>query len=181
MKHGFGAVVVSGMLCAVSGWAVAAGMQVSSTSFSENGEIPAQYAGDGNCGGKNVSPHVAWTNLPAGTKSVAVLIFDPDGALGLGVSHWVAYNIAAARGQLQQGEGQKDGAGVTVGKNVAGVAAYRGMCPPVGDLPHHYAMTVVATDMEPGALPPGLTREELLAALKGHALGGQSIVGRYAR
>jgi phosphatidylethanolamine-binding protein (PEBP) family uncharacterized protein len=55
------------------------------------------------------------------------------------------------------------------------------MCAPVGDVPHHYTMTVVATDLEPSALPPGLTRDELLAALKGHALEGQSIVGRYGR
>jgi Raf kinase inhibitor-like YbhB/YbcL family protein len=180
MKYMFRVMVMSGMLCA-SGWVAAAGMQVSSTSFSENGEIPAQFAGEGNCGGKGVSPQVAWTNLPSGTKSVAVLMFDPDGALGLGVSHWVAYNIAAERGQLKQGEGQKDGAGITVGKNVAGTPAYRGMCPPAGDLPHHYVTTVIASDLEPAALPPGLAREELLAALKGHALGGHSIVGRYAR
>ena len=53
------------------------------------------------------------------------------------------------------------------------------MCPPVGDVAHHYIMTVAATDLEPAALPPGLTRDALLAALKGHAFGGQSIVGRY--
>lgn len=169
-------------LCGMAGSVAAAGMQVTSSAFSENGQIPSMYAGDGECGGKNMSLPVAWSNLPTGTKSVAVLILDPDGAKGLGVSHWVAYNIAASRGQLKQGEGQSDGAGeVTVGKNVGGATAYRGMCPPVGDLPHHYAMTVIATDLEPSALPKGLSRDELLTALKGHALAGQSIVGRYAR
>jgi Raf kinase inhibitor-like YbhB/YbcL family protein len=157
-------------------------MKVSSSSFSENGVIPALHGGNtGDCGGKGVSPQISWANLPAGSKSVAVLAFDPDGAKGLGVSHWVAYNIAAERGKLKQGEGQTDGAGATVGKNVAGQTAYRGMCPPVGDAPHHYIFTVVATDLEPNALPPGLSREDLLAALKGHALGGQSTVGYYAR
>lgn len=157
-------------------------LKVASSSFSENGVIPALHGGNtGDCGGTGVSPQLSWANLPAGAKSVAVLAFDPDGAKGLGVSHWVAYNIAAGRGQLKQGEGQTDGAGATVGKNVAGQTAYRGMCPPVGDAPHHYIFTVVASDLEPNALPPGLSRDELLAALKGHALGGQSTVGYYAR
>ncbi len=65
--------------------------------------------------------------------------------------------------------------------SVAGVAAYRGMCPPVGDVPHHYVLTVIASDLAPGTLPAGLDRNALLAALKGHALGGQSVIGRYGR
>jgi Raf kinase inhibitor-like YbhB/YbcL family protein len=169
-------------LTASAGVVDAAGMRVTSSSFADGAAIPKLHGGDSDdCGGKGVSPQVSWSELPDGTKSVAVLIFDPDGASGLGVSHWVAYNIDAHRGQLKQGEGQRDGAGVTVGKNVAGATAYRGMCPPVGDTPHHYIMTVIASDLQPSALPPGLTRDALLAALKGHALGGMSIVGRYGR
>ncbi|HAT31115.1 MAG TPA: YbhB/YbcL family Raf kinase inhibitor-like protein [Janthinobacterium sp.] len=169
-------------LALVCGAAAAAPLTVSSTSFAENGPIAALQAGNtGNCGGKGISPQLAWANLPAGAKSVAILALDPDGAKGLGVSHWVAYNIDAGRGQLKQGEGTVDGGGVTVGKNVAGLSAYRGMCPPSGDAPHHYIFSVIASDLAPGALPPGLNREELLAALKGHALGGQSTLGTYAR
>lgn len=184
MNHAKGlmATVICAVLHVPAGFANAAGMQVSSTSFNDGGVIPKLHAGDtGDCGGKGVSPEVSWSNLPAGTKSVAVLMADPDGAKGLGVSHWVAYNIAANRGQLKQGEGQTDGAGATVGKSVAGATAYRGMCPPPGDVAHHYIITVIASDLEPSALAPGLTRDELLAALKAHALGGQSIVGRYGR
>ncbi|MDB6001722.1 MAG: YbhB/YbcL family Raf kinase inhibitor-like protein [Rhizobacter sp.] len=92
----------------------------------------------------------------------------------------MAYNIAAERGQLKPGEAQA-GADFTVGPNVSGAAAYRGMCPPVGDLTHHYTLTVVASDLSPGELPSGLARDALLAALKGHALGGQSVVGLYSR
>jgi phosphatidylethanolamine-binding protein (PEBP) family uncharacterized protein len=55
------------------------------------------------------------------------------------------------------------------------------MCPPVGDVPHHYVLTVIASDLAPGTLPAGLDRNALLAALKGHALGGQSVIGRYGR
>ncbi|MGJ7525627.1 YbhB/YbcL family Raf kinase inhibitor-like protein [Variovorax sp. GB1P17] len=156
------------------------GLKVTSSAFADNGVIPPDHAGVGDCGGKNVSMPVAWSNLPAKAKSVAVLLSDPDGAAGLGVSHWVAYNIAAERGQLKAGEAQP-GADFTMGPNVAGATAYRGMCPPVGDQPHHYTLTVVASDLAPGALPAGLSRDALLAALKGHALGGQSVVGLYSR
>lgn len=173
----------SAALCmACTSMVTAAPMTVSSSAFSENAVIPPVHGGNApNCGGQGVSPPVAWSGLPAGTRSVAIFMFDPDGAMGLGVSHWVAYNIAADRGQLRQGEGQKDGPGITVGKNVTGEAAYRGPCPPVGDTPHHYIVTVVATDLESGALPAGLTRDELMAALKGHARGGASVMGRYSR
>lgn len=170
------------LILLAAGGAQAAGMQVTSTSFADGAPIPAPHAGDApNCGGKGVSPQVSWSNLPAGAKSVAIFITDPDGARGLGVSHWVVYNVAADRGALAQGEGQADGPGVSVGKNVAGAPAYRGMCPPAGDRPHHYTLTVVATDLAPGTLGAGLDREALLAALKGHALGGQSIVGLYGQ
>src|SRR6478736_8220552 len=113
-----------GSAMCVSTGAFAEPMQVASSAFAENGNIPSVHAGDGECGGKGVSPQVSWHNLPAGAKSVAILMFDPDGAKGLGVSHWVAYNIAASRGQLKSGEGQADSNGMLVGKNSAGAAAY---------------------------------------------------------
>lgn len=170
------------VLGAAGSLASAAGMSVESSAFKDGGNLAVDHAGDsGTCGGKNVTPPVAWSNLPANTKSVAVIMYDPDGGLGLGVSHWVVYNIPAERGALRMGEAQTSGGGLTVGPNVAGAAAYRGMCPPVGDLPHHYVLSVIATDVAPGTLPEGLTREALLAALKGRALGGQSVIGRYAR
>jgi len=165
----------------------AAGMQVSSTAFADAGTIPAQYGHDGtggdgsSCGGKGVSPQLSWSSLPAGTKSLAIMMWDPDGAGGMGVSHWVAYNVAPEREQLKEGEGKVDGHGVTLGKNVGGEATYHGPCPPVGDVPHHYTITVYATKLEPGTLKPGLTRDELFAALKGNTLGAMSIVGRYGR
>ncbi len=175
-------VVAAATLCWSASTVRAAPLTVASSSFAENGMIPSQHAGTtGDCGGKGISPQLSWSNLPPRTRSVAVLAFDPDGAKGLGVSHWVAYNIGAERGQLKQGEGQTDGAGATVGRNVAGLNTFQGMCPPPGDAPHHYLFTVIATDLAPGALPPGLTRDELLSTLKGHALGGQSTVGYYAR
>jgi len=157
-------------------------MEVSSESFADSAPIPKMYshnatAADGSqCGGSGVSPQITWSKLPANTKSVAILMYDPEGGNGLGVSHWVTYNIPAERGQLKQGDH-----GVTLGKNVSGAEAYRGPCPPVGQTPHHYTITVIATDIPPNTLPAGMTREELMAALKGHALEAQSVVGRFGR
>ncbi|AQV93886.1 phosphatidylethanolamine-binding protein [Cupriavidus necator] len=178
--------VAGALMCLYIGNACAVGMQVSSTSYTEGATIASLYAHDGvggdqkPCGGKGVSPQVSWSRLPAGAKSVAILMYDMDGNAGLGVSHWVAYNIAANRGQLKEGEGKADGPGVAVGKNVLGEAAYRGPCAPAGETPHHYAITVIATDLAPN-LPAGMTRDELMAALKGHALEAQSLVGRFGR
>ena len=67
------------------------------------------------------------------------------------------------------------------GKNNVGTDHYFGPCGPSGHALHHYVITVMATDMEPGAFKPGLTREELLAMLRGHSLAPASIVGRYTR
>lgn len=168
-------------LCATAAHAQA--FEVTSASYKDGGVISKKQAGTAaECGGgEGLSPQVSWHNLPAGTQSVAVLMFDPDGQKGLGVSHWVAYNIDAQRGSLKEGEGKASAKGVTVGKNIAGEETYRGLCAPAGDNPHHYGVTVIATTLAPDALPAGLSRDELLQKLKGHALGGQSIVGRYGQ
>ena len=157
--------------------------QVVSDSYEDGAPIPKKYAGAAeNCGGgEEVSPHVAWSNLPADAKSVAVLLVDPDGQKGLGTSHLVAYNIPAKQGELAEGAAAKSGPAISVGPNVTGTPAYRGMCAQPTDHPHHYTLTVIATDLEPGALPEGLDRAALLEALVGHALGGQSVVGLYGQ
>ena len=164
-------------LLALTGVAQAAPLSIHSTAFKDGGTVPlAQVGPDANCGkGQGLSPQVSWKNLPEGTRSVALLMFDPDGAKGLGVSHWVAYNIDAKRGEIAEGASE----GITVGKNIRGDTAYRGPCPPAGDNPHHYALTLIASDLAPDALPAGLDGEGLIKALQGHALGGQSLIGLY--
>jgi Raf kinase inhibitor-like YbhB/YbcL family protein len=159
----------------------AASMTVSSASFQDGGDIPKLMAGEGSdCGGgQAITPAVRWANLPAGSKSVATVISDPDGGKGQGVFHWVAYNIPAAQGSLKEGSAPRSTLSTTVGLNSAGAAAYKGLCPPTGDSPHHYVLTVIATDQEPGSLPAGLDHTRLLESLKGHTLGAQTVVGRY--
>jgi Raf kinase inhibitor-like YbhB/YbcL family protein len=100
---------------------------------------------------------------------------------GTGASHWIAYNVPASKAKLEEGEASASPKDFTGGKNNVGHDHYFGPCGPSGHALHHYVITVIATDIEPGTLKPGLTREELLAELKGHALAPASIVGRYTR
>jgi Raf kinase inhibitor-like YbhB/YbcL family protein len=164
---------------ALAGSAHAAGMSVSSSAFDDGGDIPARFAGPGACGGENVSLPVAWRDLPAGTRSVVVTLTDPNGPKGIGVTHWIAYGIAPdARGI---GAGASLAAPAALGLNMTGAAMYRGPCPPPGDVPHHYLLTVTATTLAPDALPPGLDFAALQKQLIGNTLSGSTIIGRYGR
>jgi len=169
---------------ASSGHAASAAFMVKSPSFTDGGMLSRKNAADDPmrmCGGDNVSPALAWSNSPARTRSYVVFMLDPDGLLGQGVSHWVGYGIPANVTAFAEGETAKGSKNFVGGKGTRDNALYIGPCPPIGDAPHHYVFTVVATDLEPGALKPGMTRDEVYAAIKGHTLGGASIVGKYAR
>ena len=135
-----------------------------------------------NCAGDNVSPALDWVNAPARTRSFVLLVDDQAGRAGLGVSHAVIYGIPAGVTSLAEGElsaPAKAGRFVS-GKNVIG-QQYLGPCPPRGTAFQHYVFTLVATDVDPAALPPGLTKEDVLKALQGgRALGAASTVFRYA-
>jgi len=156
-------------------------MTITTDAFTEGGKVdPSAADTPTECGsGNRHNPQVSWKNLPVGTQSMAVMILDVDGHNGLGVSHWVAYNIPADRSGVKEGEALVSVPGVTVGKNIAGSADFRGFCPAPGDQPHHYVLTVIATDLKAGSLPDGLTREALMARLAGHALAGRNVVGLY--
>lgn len=166
------------------GAAAGGGFNVTSSAFADGGMMTVRHAADDPmrmCGGQNISPPLQWSNVPAGTRSFALVLLDPDGRLGEGVVHWVAYGIPANVTSFAEGEMAKQSEKFVGGKGTRNNAMYIGPCPPVGESPHHYVFTVIATDLEPAALKAGLTREEVYAAISGHAKGGASIVGKYAR
>jgi Raf kinase inhibitor-like YbhB/YbcL family protein len=167
---------------AVSQAQAAAPFVLKSSSFKDGGMLALKYAGkfpgNANCVGQNISPALAWANTPEKTRSFAILMVDPDGAAGLGVVHWLAYGIAAGTTQLAEGEASKDSPKYAGGKNTRDVTYYVGPCAPPGGV-HHYHFTIIATDLAPDALPPGLTRDELLAKLKDHALAASGLVALY--
>ena len=105
------------------------------------------YKGFG-CDGSNVSPSLAWKNAPAGTKSFAVTVYDPDAPTGSGWWHWIVFNIPTDVTSLPAGVGNPASGqtpkGAAQSKNDFGKPGYGGPCPPQGDKPHRYIFTVFA-------------------------------------
>ena len=148
----------------------------------DNSPLPTKDAGNNKqnpkCVGDNVSPPLAWSNPPDGTKSFVLLLFDPEGRGGLGVSHMVTYGISDSVSGFAEGELSRPSDKYVGGMSTPGLATYFGPCTPPGDW-HHYTFTLIATDLDPKALQPGMTREELFAALNGHTKGAAGLIVRF--
>ncbi len=163
---------------------------LTSTTFKDGQMMPRKVANNlstnPNCVGQNVSPQLSWTSGPDGTKSFAILMEDPEGRGGGVVHHWVAYGIPVSVTSFAEGEVSKPSDKYVGGKSTQGVGNYSGPCTPPGT-PHHYTFVVVATDLDPKELPPGLTREEVLAKVvppaptPSHAKGSAGIVGLFVK
>jgi Raf kinase inhibitor-like YbhB/YbcL family protein len=154
---------------------------LSSTTF-KDGEMFAKKVGDipargSNCKGENLSPELSWSNVPEGTKSFAFVVFDPDGG-NAGFVHWVAYGIPPSVTSFAEGEISQPSDKYVGGTSGKKLAAFGGPCPPPGS-PHHYWFDIIATDLDPKDLPPGLTFPELQEKLKGHRKGASSLIGIY--
>lgn len=149
----------------------------------DNALLDTKYGGknpaNANCPGENISPALAWDRALSATRSFVILMDDQAGRAGLGVNHWVAYGIRANASGLPEGAALATPATFTAGKNSVGMP-YLGPCPPRGNAPQHYVFTLIATSLEPGALPSGLDKAAVLDALKGgKALGAASLVLRF--
>ena len=149
-----------------------------SSAFRPNGEIPRQYT----CEGDDVSPPLAWSGAPAGTKSFALVVDDPDApdpkAPKMTWVHWVIYNLPASAHALAEGASRKLPAGARAGKNDWKRTEYGGPCPPVGR--HRYFHKLYALDAElPDLHEP--TKAQLESAMKGHILGQVELVGTYQK
>jgi Raf kinase inhibitor-like YbhB/YbcL family protein len=167
--------------------APAAPFTLTSTTFKDGEMMPRKVANvsnpampNPNCVGENVSPQLSWSGAPADTKSYALTMVDPEGRAGLGVFHWVAYGIPANVTSFAEGEVSKQTEKYVGGKSTQGVGFYSGPCTPPGS-PHHYTFKIIATDLDPKELPPGLTLPELEAKLAGHAKGAAGLVGLFVR
>ena len=121
------------------------------------GDIPARGP---NCKGDNVSPQLAWSNPPEGTRSYAFIVFDPTRALGRASSTGSPTAIAPDVTSFAEGEISRPSDKYVGGKSGKKLPFFGGPCPPPGS-PHHYLFQIVATDLDPKELPPGLTFAEL--------------------
>ena len=167
MKH-FGLSIL--MLLGLAFSAKAAGEEkVTSSAFSEGGNIPAKYT----CDGSDASPPLQFGGFPAGAKSLVLIVDDPD-APGRLFTHWLVWNMDPKTNSIAEGAGPK---GVQ-GKNDFGKSAYGGPCPPSGT--HRYYFKVFALDKQL-ELPAGSGRRELDKAMKDHVIGQAQLMGRYSR
>jgi Raf kinase inhibitor-like YbhB/YbcL family protein len=143
------AVALGGLTTAVA----APALKVTSPDLKQGGKYSdEQVANVFGCDGKNISPAISWSGAPKGTKSFAVTIYDPDAPTGSGWWHWVVFNIPPDTTSLPKNAGDPKAnlvpAGTILGHTDFGFAAYGGPCPPKGDKPHHYHLTVYATDLD---------------------------------
>jgi Raf kinase inhibitor-like YbhB/YbcL family protein len=155
---------------------------LASTTFKDGALLPKKVGnntpGSANCVGENISPQLSWSGAPAGTRSFALTVMDAEGHLGAGLTHWIAYGIPADIMSFAEGEVSRSTDNYVAGKSDVGVPTFGGPCPPPGS-PHHYTFLIIATDLDPKDLPPGLTVAELQAKLAGHEKGAAGLVGSY--
>lgn len=154
-------------------------MQLHSDAFANGQPIPIQFTRDG----ANLSPALRWSDLPAGTVELALIVDDPDAPTPEPFVHWVAYKIDPAAGGLPEGVRQQPVPGGPIGaqgKNDFPGLGYDGPEPPRGHGTHHYHFRLYALDKKMD-LPPELDKKAVLAAMSGHLLAEAELVGTYER
>ncbi|MEX0885847.1 MAG: YbhB/YbcL family Raf kinase inhibitor-like protein [Phycisphaeraceae bacterium] len=158
-------------------------MRITSPAFSDGERIPKTYTEDGN----NISPPLAWADLPRNTAELALIVDDPDAPRDDAFVHWTVYRIPAATPGLPENlprgvEELREPAGAAQGRTSFGKhnVGYRGPAPPKGHGVHHYHFRLYALD-EPLVLAAGVERSALDAAMRGHILGSAELVATYER
>ncbi len=154
-------------------------LTLTSSAFSHNGSIPAQYT----CEGNDISPDLSWGDVPDSAKSLVLIVDDPDApdpvAPKLTWVHWVLYNIPANATGLPQAVAAKAlPAGTKEGLNDWRRAGYGGPCPPIGR--HRYFHKLYALDV----VLPDLgrpTKADIEKAMKGHVLAETQLIGTYQK
>ena len=150
--------------------------EVASPTLAAGGAIPLRHSayGDG------LSPVLSWSGLPAGTRSLALMMEDPDARSARPYVHWLAWNIDPAAAGLPEGITPEDRpTGMRQGRNTRGRIGYFGPRPP-GSQPHHYHFQLFALGA-PLDLPDGADREQLLGSMRGHVIGKGELIGLFAK
>ncbi len=148
---------------------------VRSSDFSDGGPIPRRFT----CDGADASPSLQWPAPPAGTKSFALVMDDPDARVDF--THWLVYNIPPEVRELAVGASAKAAMphGSAEGTNDFRSLGYGGPCPPAGK-PHHYVFRLYALDVRLD-LPPRAARKQLDSAIESHIVAEGQIIGIYRR
>jgi Raf kinase inhibitor-like YbhB/YbcL family protein len=141
-----------------------------SSAFENAEAIPSRHS----CEGEDVSPPLRWTNVPEGTRSLALVVDDPDAPGGV-FTHWIAWGLDPAAGELDEGESAPGEV-----RNDFSTTGYRGPCPPPGHGRHRYVFRLYALNAE-FELGAGAAKAELEQAIEGHVLTTAELVGTYER
>ncbi|MBN1538129.1 MAG: YbhB/YbcL family Raf kinase inhibitor-like protein [Anaerolineales bacterium] len=149
---------------------------VSSPAFNEGGTISPKYT----CDAENLSPALNWSGIPQNTKSLALIVDDPDAPVGIFV-HWVIYEMAGNLNGLPEGVAKSD---IVNGIGIQGIndfrkTGYDGPCPPKGST-HRYYFKLYALD-SPLNLKAGARKIDVEKAMQGHVLAQGQLMGRYSR
>jgi len=147
------------------------GMDVASSAFYNNMEIPSKYT----CEGDDINPYLKITEIPEQAKTLVIIVDDPDAPIGTWV-HWVVFNIPVSRSDIEIQEDQKP-QGIE-GKNDFKNIGYGGPCPPSGT--HRYFFKIYALDSELD-LEEGATKKEVEKAMKDHIVDSAELIGSYSK
>lgn len=140
-------------------------LTLKSNDFAENGNLPRAVMSS-DCGGANRAPELHWNGAPAGTKSLALVVNDPDAPLAGSFFHWIVYDIPASATELKSNAPLPE---TKTGAASTGKAEYYGPCPPPGPA-HHYVFTLYALDVARVSAGTPLTAPELQQRIGGHVL-----------
>jgi len=144
-------------------------MKITSPAFNHNENIPSKYT----CDGENISPPLEFSDIPENTKTLTLIMDDPDAPVGTFV-HWIIWNIPATITEIQEGEDISYQQGLNDFKEIC----YGGPCPPSGT--HRYFFKLYALDTELD-LETGATKQDLLEAMEGHITTKAELIGKYNR
>jgi Raf kinase inhibitor-like YbhB/YbcL family protein len=158
--------------------------KISGTDVQDNQPLKSAQVFKGfGCDGGNHSPQLQWSGAPAGTKSFAVTMYDPDAPTGSGWWHWIVYNLPASVNRLDTDAGQpgKLPSGAKHGRNDFGSFDFGGACPPPGDKPHRYIFTVHALKVKQLDVPNDASAALIGYMLNANRLGSTTLTATYGR
>jgi hypothetical protein len=161
---------LAAILCAIACRAAAADLALTSKDISPGGKFPSRFT----CDGKNVSPNLTITGIPANARSLVLILDDPD-APGGTFTHWLLWNIPIETKDIAEGALPR---AAVQGVNDFGKLGYGGPCPPSGE--HRYIFHLYALDTEL-ALPANAKRRQVDAGIAGHIIAKAKLQGTYSK
>ncbi len=174
------------LLAAAAAATEPAAFTLTSGNFAPGGTLAEEQVFNGfGCTGGNVSPALAWTGVPQGTRSFALMVHDPDAPTGSGWWHWIIHDIPADVRSLPAGAGASDGsrlpAGAAHGRTDFGLLGYGGACPPAGDPPHRYNFRLFALKVAKLDVPADATAALIGFIVNANSLGVAEVQATYGR